>query len=293
VAASGAPPAAAQSPQALHQLPHEVAAPIVSAYADSLDRVFLYAAPVAVVGFVVALCLKQVPLRNTNAASSIDLGEGFAMPSASASDELLENAVGRLLRQSAGVHLRTLARRRDIALDPAGLWALMQVYRFSQAVGEAQLRDIAELRRVPQEILEPAFDRLVAGGYAQRGGDAFWLTPAGAQQVERVRNIIVDWLTQMLNRSPTFDYQPDRAKVHAALERIVANVLVEREWTDDATALIRNNTTRSSNTPTRPMRAVTLQRPSAAPTRPMPALSVRPAPAVERRTPPPRRPRHR
>src|SRR5690242_17233038 len=54
LAQSGAPPAAAQSPEALHTLPHEAAAPIVAAYADALDQVFLYAAPVAVVGFVLA-----------------------------------------------------------------------------------------------------------------------------------------------------------------------------------------------------------------------------------------------
>src|SRR3954454_15816184 len=60
-AAGGAPPpaaqspAAAQSPQVLHRLPHEVAAPIVDAYADSLGMVFLCAAPVALVGFIVAL----------------------------------------------------------------------------------------------------------------------------------------------------------------------------------------------------------------------------------------------
>src|SRR5687768_8049480 len=63
VIASGAPPAAAESPQALHELTAQQAAPIVTAYADSLGLVFLCAAPVALVGFFVALLLKEVPLR--------------------------------------------------------------------------------------------------------------------------------------------------------------------------------------------------------------------------------------
>ena len=67
----GAPPEAAQSPKALHQLSPEMAAPIVDAYADSLGKVFLCAAPVALVGFVVALFLKEVPLRETRR----DLGD--------------------------------------------------------------------------------------------------------------------------------------------------------------------------------------------------------------------------
>lgn len=61
--AGGAPPEAAESPQVLHRLPADVAAPIVEAYSDSLGLVFLCAAPVAVIGFLVALTLKQVPLR--------------------------------------------------------------------------------------------------------------------------------------------------------------------------------------------------------------------------------------
>ncbi|MGA8328590.1 MAG: MDR family MFS transporter, partial [Mycobacterium sp.] len=64
LAASGAPPAAANSPEALHRLPRAVAAPIVSAYAASLTQVFLCAVPVAVVGFVLALFLREVPLRD-------------------------------------------------------------------------------------------------------------------------------------------------------------------------------------------------------------------------------------
>src|SRR5581483_3442052 len=50
LAASRAPAVAASSPEALHRLPHDVAAPIVAAYAESLSRVFLWAAPVALVG---------------------------------------------------------------------------------------------------------------------------------------------------------------------------------------------------------------------------------------------------
>ncbi len=42
---------------------------IADAYADSLTRVFLFAAPFAVVGFVLALFLKQVPLRDTAASA--------------------------------------------------------------------------------------------------------------------------------------------------------------------------------------------------------------------------------
>ncbi len=146
------------------QLSPEMAAPIAAAYADALDNVFLYAAPVAVVGFVLALMLKQVPLRNNDVSTAADLGEGFAMPTTDSPDQLLENAVGRLIRQGSGMQLRAIAQRPGSKLDISRLWALLQVYRFGQAAGQARLGDIAEHVRVPREILEPAFDRLARHG---------------------------------------------------------------------------------------------------------------------------------
>src|ERR1700712_353537 len=198
LASSGAPPEAAQSPDALHKLPPEMAAPIAAAYADALDLVFLYAAPVAIVGFVLALFLKQVPLRSNDVSIAADMGEGFAMPTTDSPDQLLENAVGRLIKQGSGMQLRTLAERPGSKLDISRLWALLQVYRFGQAAGQARLSDIAEHVRVPREILEPAFDRLALTGDAERSGDDFWLTPAGAHQGEFVREATMDWLTQRL-----------------------------------------------------------------------------------------------
>src|SRR3954471_9069337 len=66
VAASpGVDPASVASPQALHAHPDAQIAPIVGAYAHAMHVVFLAAIPVALVAFVVALFLKQVPLRGT------------------------------------------------------------------------------------------------------------------------------------------------------------------------------------------------------------------------------------
>jgi hypothetical protein len=106
---SGAPPAAAQSPQVLHQLPADVAAPIVNAYADSLGMVFLCAAPVALIGFIVAWMLREVPLREMDAAVAIDLGEGFGMPAAESPEKVVEMAIGRLMRNSPEIRLRSIA----------------------------------------------------------------------------------------------------------------------------------------------------------------------------------------
>jgi hypothetical protein len=183
------------------------------------------------------LTLKQVPLRNNDVSTATDLGEGFAMPTTDSPDQLLENAVGRLIKQGSGVQLRALAERPGSKLDIGRLWALLQVYRFGQAAGQARIGDIAEHVRVPREILEPAFDRLALTGYAERSGDVFWLTAAGAHQVELVRVGMMDWLTQRLVQSSGLRAHPEQ--VGKAMERITQNVLVQRDWSDDETQAIR------------------------------------------------------
>lgn len=229
LAAGGAPPIAASSPQELHTLPPAMAAPIIDAYAESLGRVFLCAAPVALLGFVLALLLKEVPLREIDSAA-MDLGEGFAMPSGENSEEILEGAVGRMMRDSPDLRLASLAARPGCRLDVGELWGLLQIYRNKQVFGSARLTDIAARLRVPREVLEPTFARLVSAGHALHAGDEMWLTQTGLREVDAVSAAIVGGIVHKLDSSPAFTGRPDRVAVEAALERIVHRMLLQREW---------------------------------------------------------------
>ena len=229
LAASGASPAAANSPEALHRLPRTVAAPIVSAYAASLTQVFFWAVPVALVGFTLALFLREVPLRDIG-NNATDLGDGFAMPTTQTSEEILETAIGRLMRGEPGMRLRSLAMRPDCRLDVAELWALLRINRHLRALGIARITDIGEQFGIPYEVLEPTFDRLVRGGYAQRDVDRFWLTPAGTREVDFVSSLLQGWVIDKLTRSPNFQGRPDRAQVEAALNRITHRIVAQPDW---------------------------------------------------------------
>jgi hypothetical protein len=92
---------------------------------------------------------------------------------------------------------------------------------------------MADYLRIPFEVLEPTFTRLVAGGYAQRDGEHMWLTPAGGQQVAYVHSLLLAWLVDKLARSPGFEGRPDRRAVEAALDRVAHRVLAQRDWHDD------------------------------------------------------------
>lgn len=232
LAASGVPPGAVSSPGALHRQPPKVAAPIVAAYAESLTAVFFWAAPVAVVGFVLALFLREIPLRDIH-DSTVDLGDAFGMPTTETPEQMLENAIARMLRGETGMRLRSIAMRPDCRLDVAGLWGVLRINRYTQMYGAARLTDIADYLRIPFEVLEPTFSRLAAGGYAHSDGEQLWLTPAGAQQVDYVHALLVAWLVDKLARSPGFEGRPDRRAVEAALERVAYRVLAQRDWHDE------------------------------------------------------------
>ncbi len=232
LAASGAPRDAVSSPAALHRQPAAVAAPIVHAYSDSLSQVFLCAAPVAAAGFVLALFLREVPLRDIH-NSAVDLGDGFGMPSTDTPEQLLENAIARMLRGEPGVRLRSIAMRPDCRLDVAALWALLRVNRYTQFFGSARLTDIGDNLQIPFEVLEPTFNRLVAAGYVMRDGDRLWLTPAGVEQVQYVYSLLLAWIIDKLSRSPGFAVRPDRAQVEDALGRVAYRVIAQRDWNED------------------------------------------------------------
>jgi EmrB/QacA subfamily drug resistance transporter len=232
LAAGGVSADAVSSPAALHHQPHSVAAPIVQAYSESLTQVFFWAAPVAFVGFFLALFLREVPLREIH-NSAVDIGDGFGMPNSDTPERLLENAVARMVRGEPGVRLRSIALRPDCRLDVAGLWGVMRINRYGQMYGTARLTDLANYSRLPFEVLEPTFARLVATGYVVRDGDRMWLTPAGVEQINYVYSLLLSWLVDKLSRSPGFAGRPDRRAVEVALEHVAHRVLAQRDWGDD------------------------------------------------------------
>ncbi|MER6302677.1 MDR family MFS transporter [Kitasatospora sp. NPDC001539] len=225
---TGADPAAlaraAESPQGLHQLPAAQAAPIVQGYSDALHTVYLWTIPVAVVGFVVALFLKQVPLRDTTRAGSTDMGEGFAQPTTSDSDPHLEYAVCTLVRGVDLDTVRTIVGDADTRVDLAGAWALMEVAGHTKAVGYASLDLIAARKRVPPEVLEPVFDRMAAEGYLVRDGDRLTHTEAGTREVQALGRAWSGWLNARLDADAG---RPRSPRLRTAADAIAWRLLVE------------------------------------------------------------------
>ncbi|GHE25401.1 MFS transporter [Streptomyces vinaceus] len=228
--ATGADPAqlakAAQSPQGVHGLDPAAAAPVIEAYTHALHTVFLWTVPVAGVGFVVALYLKQVHLRDSARAASTDMGDGFASPATASGDsaKLLELAVGKLVRNMGPETARAIVNGSDTRLDIAGAWAVMQVEIMTRTVGHASLGLIASRRALPPEVLVPVFDRMEQEGYVSREGSFFTLTPAGQREAATLSKAWGDWLGDQLEKDRG---RPRSEELRAAADAIAKRLLAE------------------------------------------------------------------
>ncbi|MEN8654530.1 MDR family MFS transporter [Streptomyces sp. 21So2-11] len=225
----GADPAAvakaAQSPEGLHTLPGAQAEPIIGAYADSLHTVFLWTVPVAIVGFLVALFLKQVKLRDTARAGSTNMGEGFASPSSGDSSKHLELSVAKILQRKGDHTARRIISDSDSRLDIAGAWAVMQVALFTRMVGHASLGLIAARRSIPPEVLLPVFDRMVEEGYLTRDGNLLSHTAAGEREAELIAHAWARWLGEQLEQDD--GGRPGSTELLAAVDTIAKRLLAE------------------------------------------------------------------
>ncbi|MGW1713258.1 MDR family MFS transporter [Streptomyces sp. NPDC002156] len=215
---------AATSPEGLHNLPPEAASPIIGAYADTIQTVFLWTVPVALVGFVVALFLKQVQLRDSARMASTDMGDGFAQPSTADSRRLLEASVGKIIGSTDLDTARRIVSDSDTRLDIAGAWAVMQVELFTRMVGHSSLGLIAARRHMPPEVLLPVFDRMVEEGYLTRTDAFFSHTEAGAREAQVIGKAWGTWLAGRVEQDLG---HPSGEDLRTAVDTIAKRLLVE------------------------------------------------------------------
>ncbi|WP_020494818.1 MDR family MFS transporter [Sciscionella marina] len=222
----GLDPHAVQVPTALHRLPESVAAPYIQAYSDSLHTVFLYAAPVGLLALVLALFLKQVPLRDTARAGAPDLGDGFAMPEPSDREQDLERAVGRLLAKEGKEIATTITERSGCVLDQGGLWCLAQVRLRERREKPTSLAVLGADFGIPPEVFEPAFAKLEETGYLRAIGPVWTVTEPGLVELRKLLHTWQEWLTDRLHDWGTEGWGIEgREELYEALGRVANRIL--------------------------------------------------------------------
>jgi MFS family permease len=199
---------AGASPASLAKLPAAVHAGYIEAFSTSLHTVFLVATPIAAVGFVVSLFLKEVPLRKTTQATDpADSLAPSAKPAVRSSLDEVERALTVLMsRESKVKAYERLAASTGLDLDPQSIWMLLRLNEHP----DGDLDQVARGQGVSPETYAPIIrtlsDRGLTAGAAtsvngQPGPSTVRLSDQGridatalvAAQREVLSELLGDW----------------------------------------------------------------------------------------------------
>ncbi|HMJ19799.1 MAG TPA: MFS transporter [Gemmatimonadaceae bacterium] len=180
------------SVQALLRLPPAARAAYSQAFTTALDTIFLVAAVVCAIGFVLTWLLPERPLRATVAAAARDAGneagEAFARPSDEDSVAAhLYAALSSLAdRDVQRQHILRIVERAGETLTPLAAWLLVQIERNP----DYDPFELARKREIPDERVTAALDDLRARGFLsgndKDAGGRAKLTSSGCEVLDRL-----------------------------------------------------------------------------------------------------------
>jgi hypothetical protein len=221
----GLDPRLLESPKGVQALPSPLRELVIGGYTEALQTVFAAAVPVGLLVMVIALFLKQVPLRDTARAAASDLGEGFSVPEGDNRVDMLKLAISKVWERKGTTEGAQVLRSAGLRIDPANAWCLSRVALFNEYRGQARLRDIAELYTVPASVLRPAFLQCLSEGYLREVDGELKMTPRGLAEFDRISAAWRDWLESELSGWEHIgDDEFDRAVDQAARELLSEDV---------------------------------------------------------------------
>jgi len=206
-------------PAAIQRMPPAVRGTFLDAFTGSLDFVFLFAAVVGAVAFLLSWLLEERPLRASVAAGGAGVGETLAMPEDGESWPPFSRALWHLMHRDAKVRaIEKIAARAGVTLSPGACWMLARIGHGHDTdpwrVGSEFGIDPTRLRQATDELR----DRGMVDGDGQHGS----LTPAGAETLARLRTAGREWLCSLVE-----GWDPEHHAGLAAMLNRVADEVVE------------------------------------------------------------------
>ena len=204
-------------------LPEAVKTPYLKAFTDALDTVFLAAAGIAVLAFVLSWFIQERKLRETVLTDGV--GEAFAAPCPPDSLREIAQALSRLAgRDRTRRFIAQVAAGAGVDLDPAACWMLFR-YRETPACSYADLRAI---RPIPLDVLEAGRAQLLDRGYIEQLEDGTTgVTAAGSAAADVLRTGARERLTLLLDGWSPEQY-PDLQKLLTRLADDIAQAPPEQ-----------------------------------------------------------------
>ncbi|MFI5661679.1 DHA2 family efflux MFS transporter permease subunit [Streptomyces sp. NPDC051684] len=181
-------------PRGIAALPPDVRDPVIHAYSTSITDVFLYAVPITLLAFALALLLHEDPLRGSVTAPDV-------------TETLASNPVERSSYDEAARALSTLGSRegrREVYekitakagydLLPAASWLVLRTHRN----GWAEPGVLAEYTAIPLPVILDAARQVEERHLAVREGPDLILTDEGRTVAERLGRAREESLAELL-----------------------------------------------------------------------------------------------
>ncbi|WP_323746386.1 MFS transporter [Catenulispora pinisilvae] len=222
---------AIEDPKIIKQYPKSETQPFLHTYAHALHYVFVYAIPLCILAFLLALFLREVPLRTTTRGTGA--AEAATGPTQRTSIDELERALTRLSsRQNVkDRYTQTIAKSGiDISVPEAyGLFRLKQH-------GPTRIEDAPARLNLSMAEIRPHLDALVANGRAAIQGtppnQTIVITEAGDAAVDALSAARRAILTDQLD-----GWSPDQHAELLSMLRQLADSSLDQEdrrlWAGD------------------------------------------------------------
>jgi EmrB/QacA subfamily drug resistance transporter len=206
------PGRAEADPRAIGQLPAAIRGPVLHAYSTSITTVFLVAAPVAFIAFVLAWFLKEQPLRGSVTVPDASETIGTNPVQRSSADEVARGLSVLGTREARRDLYTRITAMAGLDLHPTSSWLLLKLAR----TGPVDPVELARRATVPSHLIEKAAVEIETRGLAVREGNPLVLTDRGREVAAQLAAARRKVLAELLG-----DWQPERyAEVAELLNRL-------------------------------------------------------------------------
>ncbi|WP_206342397.1 MFS transporter [Streptomyces ureilyticus] len=218
------PDALESDPRGIAELPSALRLSAVQSYASAITDVFLYAAPVAVLGFVLAWFLREDKLRGS--VTVPDATETLASNPVERSsyDEVCRALSVLGTREGRRAIYEKITARAGYDLLPAASWLLLRIRRY----GWAEPGVLAERGAVPLDVIMEAARQVEERHLALREGLDLVLTAEGREVAGQLAAAREESLAELLGDWWTPDRPTDLAQLVKELNAEMCGSVAER-----------------------------------------------------------------
>lgn len=214
----------AADPRSIQMLPADLRPSILSAYSTSITDVFLYAAPVVLVAFVLAWFLREDKLRGSVTAPDTSQTLASNPVERSSYDECARALSVLATREGRREIYEKITARAGYDLLPAASWLLLRIRRH----GTVEPARLAEVTPVSLRVITDAARQVEGRGLARREGLQMILTDAGAEAAVKLSQAREDSLAELLGDWWGPERPTDLVKLVAELTAEVSGSSKER-----------------------------------------------------------------